>query len=101
MFERWRSLVHLPFTDVEPLDDSLDLPHLDVLIFNITSDFRSCFGIHFYGQKLEKFNYSHIFYQFIKNKSKKAYYSLDTSRKFDLSHLKALKAKNYVEKIIV
>ena len=37
----------------------------------------------------------------IKNKSKKAYYCLDTNRKFDLSHLKALKAKNYVEKIIV
>ena len=37
----------------------------------------------------------------IKNKSKKALYCLDTNRKFDLSHLKALKAKNYVEKIIV
>ena len=37
----------------------------------------------------------------IKNKSKKAHYYLDTNRKFDLSHLKALKAKDYVEKIIV
>ena len=37
----------------------------------------------------------------IKNKNKKAHYCLDTNRKFDLSHLKALKAKNYVEKIIV
>ena len=37
----------------------------------------------------------------IKNKSKKALYCLDTNRKFDLSLLKALKAKNYVEKIIV
>ena len=37
----------------------------------------------------------------IKNKNKKAHYSLNTNRKFDLSHLKALKAKNYVEKIIV
>ena len=37
----------------------------------------------------------------IKNKSKTAHYCLDTNRKFDLSHLKALKAKNYVEKIIV
>ncbi len=37
----------------------------------------------------------------IKNKSKKAHYCLDLNRKFDLSHLKALKAKDYVEKIIV
>ena len=37
----------------------------------------------------------------IKNKSKKVHYCLDTNRKFDLGHLKALKAKNYVEKIIV
>ena len=37
----------------------------------------------------------------IKNKSKKALYCLDTNRKFDLSHFKALKTKNYVEKIIV
>ncbi len=37
----------------------------------------------------------------IKNKSKKAHYCLNTNRKFDLNHLKALKAKNYVEKIIV
>ena len=37
----------------------------------------------------------------IKNKSKKAHYCLDTNRKFDLSHFKALKAKKYVEKIIV
>ncbi len=37
----------------------------------------------------------------IKNKNKKAYYSLEENRKFDLHHFKALKAKNYVEKIIV
>ena len=37
----------------------------------------------------------------IKNKTKKAHYSLQTNRKFDLNHLKALKAKNYVEKIVV
>ena len=37
----------------------------------------------------------------IKNKTKKAHYSLKTNRKFDLNHLKALKAKNYVEKITV
>ncbi len=37
----------------------------------------------------------------IKNKTKKAHYSLQTNRKFDLNHLKALKAKNYVEKITV
>tara|TARA_B100000963_G_C22090795_1_gene436370 strand:- start:82 stop:534 length:453 start_codon:yes stop_codon:yes gene_type:complete len=37
----------------------------------------------------------------IKNKTKKAHYSLQTNRKFDLNHLKALKAKDYVEKIIV
>ena len=37
----------------------------------------------------------------IKNKTKKALFSLQMNRKFDLNHLKALKAKNYVEKITV
>ena len=36
-----------------------------------------------------------------KDKNKRVCYSLEEKRKFDLSHLKALKAKNYVEKIIV
>ena len=37
----------------------------------------------------------------VKEKNKKAYYSLEDSREFNLNHFKALKAKNYVEKIIV
>ena len=37
----------------------------------------------------------------IKNKNKKATYSLQNNRKFDLKHLKALKAKDYVAKITV
>ena len=37
----------------------------------------------------------------IKSKNLKALYSLQENRKFDLSHLKALKAKKYVEKITV
>ena len=37
----------------------------------------------------------------INNKNKQAYYSLLKNRKFDLNHLKALKAKKYVEKITV
>ena len=37
----------------------------------------------------------------INDKNKKASYSLQNNRKFDLSHLKALKAKEYVAKIIV
>ena len=37
----------------------------------------------------------------IKNKNKQSYYSLQNNRKFDLNHLKALKAKEYVEKITV
>ena len=37
----------------------------------------------------------------IKYKNKLATYSLQENRKFDLSHLKALKAKKYVEKITV
>ena len=36
-----------------------------------------------------------------KNKSHTALYCLETNRKFDLEHLMALKAKNYVKKIIV
>ena len=35
----------------------------------------------------------------IKDQNKKAYYSLQNNRKFDLKHLKTLKAKEYVEKI--
>ena len=37
----------------------------------------------------------------IKNENKIAHYSLQNARKFDLNHLKALKAKDYVEKITV
>ena len=37
----------------------------------------------------------------IKDKNKRAYFSLQNNRKFDLKHLKALKAKEYVEKITV
>ena len=37
----------------------------------------------------------------VKDKNKMAYYSLQENRKFDLNHLKALKAKKYVEKITV
>ncbi len=35
------------------------------------------------------------------NKNKKAHYSLQNNRKFDLNHIKALKAKEYVAKITV
>ena len=35
------------------------------------------------------------------NKNKKASYSLENTRKFNLEHLKALKSKNYVIKITV
>ena len=35
----------------------------------------------------------------INYKNKKAYYLLQNNRKFDLNHLKALKAKEYVAKI--
>ena len=37
----------------------------------------------------------------IKDENKKALFSLQDNRKFDLNHLKALKAKEYVEKITV
>ena len=37
----------------------------------------------------------------IKDKNKEAHYSLQNNRKFDLKHLKALKAKEYVAKITV
>ena len=37
----------------------------------------------------------------IKDKNKQALYSFQENRKFDLNHLKALKAKKYVEKITV
>ena len=37
----------------------------------------------------------------IKNKNRIAHYLLQNTRKFDLNHLKALKAKDYVEKITV
>ena len=37
----------------------------------------------------------------IRDKNKRAFYLLKENRKFDLNHIKALKAKNYVEKITV
>ena len=37
----------------------------------------------------------------IKDKNKKINYSLQNNRKLDLQHIKALKAKEYVEKITV
>jgi len=37
----------------------------------------------------------------IKDQNKQAYYSLQNNRKFELKHLKALKTKQYVEKITV
>ena len=37
----------------------------------------------------------------VNNKNKKACYSLQTNRKFDLQDLKALKANKYVEKITI
>ena len=37
----------------------------------------------------------------VKDKNKQAIYSLQENRKFDLNHLKALKAKKYIEKITV
>ena len=37
----------------------------------------------------------------IRNQNKQAIYSLQNNRKFDLNHLKALKSKDYVEKITV
>ena len=37
----------------------------------------------------------------IKDKNKQAIFSLQENRKFDLNHLKALKAKKYVQKITV
>ena len=37
----------------------------------------------------------------VKDKNKQATYSLKENRKFDLNHLKTLKAKKYIEKITV
>ena len=37
----------------------------------------------------------------IKDRNKRVFYLLKENRKFDLNHIKALKAKNYVEKITV
>ena len=37
----------------------------------------------------------------VKNKNKQAHYLLQENRKFDFNQLKALKAKKYVDKIIV
>ena len=37
----------------------------------------------------------------VKDKNKKAIFSLQANREFDLDHLKSLKAKKYVEKITV
>ena len=77
------------------LDEALNRPYQKVTI-----ELKTNYNIHEIKDLLSAKGETRI-NLVIKNKSKKAFYSLDTSRKFDLSHLKALKSKKYVEKITV
>ena len=77
------------------LDDVIDKPYSKVTI-----ELKSNHNIEEIKQLLSNKGETKI-NLVVKSKNLKALYSLQENRKFDLSHLKALKAKKYVEKITV
>ena len=77
------------------LDDLIDKPYSKVTI-----ELKSNHNIEEIKQLLSNKGETKI-NLVVKSKNLKALYSLQENRKFDLSHLKALKAKKYVEKITV
>ncbi len=77
------------------LDDAINKPYS-----NVTIELKENYRINEIKEILSKNGETKI--KIIINfKNKKANYLLQNNRKFDLSHLKALKAKNYVSKITV
>ena len=77
------------------LDEVINKPYSSITIF-----LNENFKIDEIKQILSKSGDTKINF-IIKTKNKNAHYSLQNNRKFDLNHLKALKAKDYVAKITV
>ena len=77
------------------LDELINKPYSDVTI-----ELNDEFKVNEISEILSKNGETKI-NLIIKNQNRKAKYSLQNNRKFDLKHLKSLKAKEYVAKIIV
>ena len=77
------------------LDEAINKPYS-----NVTIELKNDFNINEIKELLSNKGETKI-NLVIKDKNKQALYSLQENRKFDLNHLKALKAKKYVEKITV
>ena len=77
------------------MDDAINKPYS-----NVTIELKENYRINEIKEILSKNGETKIKI-IINYKNKKANYLLQNNRKFDLSHLKALKAKNYVSKITV
>ena len=80
---------------IQSLDNLIDKPYSKVTI-----ELKENFKINEIKEILSTYGDTEI-NLVISNQNKKANYSLQKNRKFDLNHFKALKSKEYVTKIIV
>ena len=80
---------------ITSLDDVIKKPYSKVII-----ELKNNFNLNEIKELLSNKGETEI-KLIIKDKNQKACFSLQENRRFDLSHLKALKAKKYVEKITV
>ena len=83
------------FQKITSLDDVIKKPYSKVII-----ELKNNFNLNEIKELLSNKGETEI-KLIIKDKNQKACFSLQENRRFDLSHLKALKAKKYVEKITV
>ena len=81
---------------IKSLDDALNKPYSKVTI-----ELKKNYNIDEIRELLSINGDTEINLVIKDSNNKAAYYSLQNNRKFDLKHLKALKAKEYVEKITV
>ena len=88
-------LLFLPSAAIMSLEEMINRPYLKVTI-----ELKENFNINEIKDILSKNGETKV-NLIVKNKNRIAHYSLQNSRKFDLNHLKALKAKEYVKKITV
>ena len=77
------------------LDDAINKPYSKVTI-----ELKNDYNIYEIKELLSNKGET-VINLLIKDKNRQALFSLQENRKFDLSHLKALKSKKYVEKITV
>ena len=96
--DNWTELLVSKETNVKKilsLDEVLSEPYRKVII-----ELKENYKIDEIKRILSK-NGNTVINLVVKDENQKASFSLENNRKFDLNHLKALKAKEYVSKIIV